>query len=221
MSPLNYSVQEFARLAGVTVKALHHYDRLGLLKPRRSASGYRIYAERDLERLEQIVALRFLGLPLKQIGILLDRDVFDLREALRMQRTVLTKNRHLLDRAVEAITAAETILQSGQPAGSAALRRIIEATNMQSETQDAAAFMKNYYREEEWQRFQSMHRDWPSHAWDDLFRDVAAALTEDPESPHAQALAARWKQLRISNSGGDPQDPRRSAQSVERSRLLA
>ena len=51
----SYRIHEFAELAGVTVKALHHYDRLGLLKPRRTDSGYRLYDERDLERLEQIV----------------------------------------------------------------------------------------------------------------------------------------------------------------------
>ena len=61
-----YQIQEFAELTGVTVKALHHYDRLGLLKPQRAYSGYRLYVERDLERLEQIVALKFLGFPLKK-----------------------------------------------------------------------------------------------------------------------------------------------------------
>ena len=59
-----YHVYEFAQLAGVTVKALHHYDRLGLLRPRPSQTGYRLYAGGDLERLEQIIALMFLGLSL-------------------------------------------------------------------------------------------------------------------------------------------------------------
>jgi len=59
-----YSVAELAELAGVTVKALHHYDRLGLLCPRRSNAGYRLYSSRDLERLEQIVALKAIGLSL-------------------------------------------------------------------------------------------------------------------------------------------------------------
>ena len=68
-----YRIHEFAELAGVTVKALHHYDRLGLLKPGRSDAGYRMYRESDLERLEQIVALKFLGLPLKQVKVVLDR----------------------------------------------------------------------------------------------------------------------------------------------------
>jgi DNA-binding transcriptional MerR regulator len=60
-----YRVQEFAQRAGVTVKALHHYDRLGLLCARRTASGYRLYNEFDFERLEKITALKFLGVPLK------------------------------------------------------------------------------------------------------------------------------------------------------------
>jgi DNA-binding transcriptional MerR regulator len=62
-----YQIHEFAELAGVTVKALRHYGRLVLLIPERADGGYRMYAERDLERLEQIIALKFLGVPLKQI----------------------------------------------------------------------------------------------------------------------------------------------------------
>src|SRR5262249_39026672 len=94
-----YRIHEFAALAGVTAKALRHYDRLGLLKPRRSASGYRLYAESDLERLEQIVALKFLGLPLKQISRLLERGAPPIAEALRGQRAALEEKRQLLHRA--------------------------------------------------------------------------------------------------------------------------
>jgi DNA-binding transcriptional MerR regulator len=61
-----YKVREFADLAGVTVRTLHHYDRIALLKPKRSNSGYRLYALTDLERLVQITALKFLGIPLKR-----------------------------------------------------------------------------------------------------------------------------------------------------------
>src|SRR5438128_11272638 len=64
---MTYSVREFAELAGVTVKALHYYERRGLLAPRRTRAGYRRYTLRDLARLERIIALKTLGLPLKQI----------------------------------------------------------------------------------------------------------------------------------------------------------
>ena len=143
-----YRIREFAQLAGVTVKALHHYDRRGLLKPRRSGSGYRLYVEHDLARLEQIVALKFLGLPLKEIKTLLDRDIPRLPEALRLQRTVLEEKRLLLERAIRAIVNAEELLQSGKEAGAAAIKRIIETMEMQTE------FMKNYYREEACGRLQ-------------------------------------------------------------------
>jgi DNA-binding transcriptional MerR regulator len=195
-----YRVHEFAQLAGVTVKALHHYDRLGLLKPRRAGSGYRIYVEQDLARLEQVVALKFLGLPLKQIKILLDRDAVKLPEALRLQRNVLEEKRRLLDRTICAIGNAEKIIQSGKPADAAALKQIIEAIEMQTEIEDATEFMKNYYREDVWASFKARHRDWPSHEWNDLFRDITSSLAEDPGSPGAQALAARWRKLRVSDS---------------------
>jgi DNA-binding transcriptional MerR regulator len=69
-----YRVSDFAEKAGVTVRTLHHYDRLGLLKPSgRTEAGYRLYGERDFARLQQIVTLKFIGLPLRQIKDLLDR----------------------------------------------------------------------------------------------------------------------------------------------------
>lgn len=64
-----YRVTAFADLTGVTVKALRHYDRLGLLRPARTNAGHRLYAMTDLARIRQIVALRFLGIPLKQIRL--------------------------------------------------------------------------------------------------------------------------------------------------------
>jgi DNA-binding transcriptional MerR regulator len=88
-----YQVREFAELASVTVRAFHHYDRLDLLKPRRSRAGSRLYEDRDLGRLEQIVALKFLVLNLKQIKTLLNRNAPDLADALRRQSCVLEEKR--------------------------------------------------------------------------------------------------------------------------------
>ena len=93
-----YRVQEFAALAGVTVRALHHYDQLGLLKPlRRPGSGYRIYRDADFARLEQIVVLKFLGIPLREIGPLL-KKTSGLKNALQKQRQVLCERRRQMVR---------------------------------------------------------------------------------------------------------------------------
>src|SRR5262245_47652940 len=86
-----YHTRQFARLAGVTARALHHYGRLGLLKPRRSSAGYRSYTDRDFERLAQIVALKYIGVPLKKIQVT-TRSSESLANALRAQRQILERN---------------------------------------------------------------------------------------------------------------------------------
>jgi DNA-binding transcriptional MerR regulator len=95
-----YRIREFAALAGATVRALRHYDRLGLLKPRRTYTGYRVYSAEDLGALEQIVALKFIGLPLKKVKGLVRRSPSELAQALHAQRTVIEEKRNLLDRAI-------------------------------------------------------------------------------------------------------------------------
>lgn len=79
-----------AKLSGVSVRALHHYDAIGLLKPRAvGANGYRYYDRQDLLRLQQILFHRALETPLKDIQAALDDPDFDLAAALRAQRARL------------------------------------------------------------------------------------------------------------------------------------
>ena len=94
-----YQAREFAKRAGVTVRALHYYDRLGLFKPSgRTGAGYHLYSDRDLVRLEQIVALKFIGFPLSTIRELLQRKNLDLAVTLREQRQIIAAKRDHLDR---------------------------------------------------------------------------------------------------------------------------
>jgi DNA-binding transcriptional MerR regulator len=201
-----FQVQEFAELAGVTVRALHHYDRLGLLRARRTDAGYRLYSLSDLERLEQIVALKFLGLPLKQIGNLLDRDRRSLSEILQAQRKALEDKRHALDQAIAAIREAESTMQLGPHPTAAALKKIIEVIDMQENTD----FLMQYYSDPAKEKIAERRLHWTpelqeqtTKAWTDLFRDVEASLDEDPASEKAQALAARWKALVEGFTGAD------------------
>jgi DNA-binding transcriptional MerR regulator len=196
-----YKAQEFAERAGVTVRTLHHYDRLGLLAPSgRTEAGYRLYGDRDLVRLEQILALKFIGFPLREIRRLLKRDAKDLPGALRRQRTMILEKRRLLDLAAEAIQRAETAPDW------AAIQKIIEVIHMQ----DNMEWAKKYYSEQarasladrqvSAEVIEQGQRDWAV-----LIKDVEAALGEDPASPKAQALAARWRKLIEAFTGGNPE----------------
>ena len=88
---MHYTVGDVARYAGVSVRTLHHYDEVGLLAPRgRTAAGYRLYEQADLERLQQILCYRELGLGLDEIAEILDDPRADPVDHLRRQHELLT-----------------------------------------------------------------------------------------------------------------------------------
>jgi DNA-binding transcriptional MerR regulator len=196
--------QAFAALTGVTVRALHHYDRIGLLRPQRSAAGYRLYGNRELEQLEQIVALRFIGVPLKRMRALLDGCV--LAEALPRQRAVLEEKRRIMGEAIRAIEAAERALATGQQPDTAILTKIIEVIEMQNENN----WTEKYYAPEAQEAIRERQASWTpefqakaEQDWRDLFRDVEAVVDEDPAGETAQALGRRWKALVSGFTGGN------------------
>lgn len=101
---MSYSVGQVADLAGVTIRTLHHYDEIGLLSPSgRSAAGYRIYEEPDLERLQQILFYRELGFVLEEIAAIVDDPHTDAVGHLRRQRGLLTGRIERLRKMVAAI----------------------------------------------------------------------------------------------------------------------
>jgi DNA-binding transcriptional MerR regulator len=101
------TVKEVSRLTGVTVRALHHYDEIGLLRPsERSASGYRLYAHADLVRLQEIIAWQQLGFSLRELRALLDDPAYDRRAALHRQRELAELQRRRYAAMVRSLDAA-------------------------------------------------------------------------------------------------------------------
>lgn len=106
---MSYSIGQLAALARVTVRTLHHYDEIGLLLPSgRTAAGYRLYAERDLERLQQILFYRELGFPLEDIVDILAANG-DAVAHLRRQRQMLADR---ITRLQAMITAVDKALEA-------------------------------------------------------------------------------------------------------------
>ena len=99
-----YTVKQVAKLSGVTVRALHHYDQVGLLKPAQvGENGYRYYGREELLRLQQILLHRELELPLEAIVELLDQPGFDRREALRRHRKTLSQKAARYRRLIQTL----------------------------------------------------------------------------------------------------------------------
>lgn len=203
-----YRVLEFANLAGVTVRALHHYDRLGLLKPKqRTRSGYRLYTNRDFGRLEQIVVLKFLGIPLKQIRGLLEADS-KMPTVLQRQREVLSEKRRQLEKAIRAIGNAQYAIQSrGEPDW-----KLFQFIVREIEMEKSQEWKAKYFSPEARAKVAERRNLWSpelqakvSKRWEELYRDVEACLNEDPAGPKAQVLGARWRELVNQFTGGDPE----------------
>jgi MerR family transcriptional regulator, thiopeptide resistance regulator len=205
-----YKVREFAERAGVTVRTLHHYDRLGLLPPSgRTRAGYRLYGEHDLARLQQIVTLKFIGLSLQEIkALLLDRTHLDLTATLRLQRLLLVEKHRRLEIAIQAIDQAEKSARSGCAPDWKALKKIIEVMEMQS----SMDWTKKYYSEEAQAKIAERAKTWTpelqaqvSQQWQDLVSEIEAAIAdrEEPGGAKARALAKRWSELVRGFTGGD------------------
>ncbi|HUJ56853.1 MAG TPA: MerR family transcriptional regulator [Kofleriaceae bacterium] len=102
-----FTVGELAKLTGITVRALHHYDELGLVVPsQRTDAGYRLYDDGDVLRLQQVLLYRELGMPLGEIAAVLDDPAHRRADALREHREVLIGKRARIDAMVTAIDAA-------------------------------------------------------------------------------------------------------------------
>jgi len=204
-----FKAREFARLSGVTVRALHHYDRLGLLKPSRySHAGYRLYRESDVARLEQIVALKFIGFSLSEIKNILKGESADLAAALRRQREAIEEKRGRLKQAIRAIQRAESVIATSGQTNWEVFSRIIEVINMQTNMD----WTRKYYSEEAKREIEKRATTIPAEVieqaqrdWATLIKEVEAAVAakEDPAGSKAQSLAARWAELIKGFTGGN------------------
>lgn len=97
-------VKEVADLTGISVRTLHYYDEIGLLKPETiTAAGYREYSEKNLETLQQILFFKELGFPLQKIEEIITNPSFDRQKALEVQYKMLLKKRSQLDRIIRTI----------------------------------------------------------------------------------------------------------------------
>jgi len=113
-----HTIGEVARAAKVSVRALHHYDEIGLVRPSgRSRSGYRLYTGADLERLQQVLFFRELGFRLEDIGPILEDPGFDRKSALLVQRARLAEDAARATALVALIDATLRKMERGEKMG--------------------------------------------------------------------------------------------------------
>lgn len=211
MQPTFWKVGELASRTGLTVRALHHYDAVGLLCPSgrtqsNHSSGHRLYTAADVARLHQILCLKQLGFNLEQVREFLTRADYDPRQVIRLHlEEVRRKAAELADLGHRLQGLAE-ILDRADVASAETFLETIEVMTM----------IDKYYTPEQLQYLEKRRQEGGAamqetiqkgpQMWADLHADVQAAMDAgvQPTDSKAQALAKRWYDLVSAFTGGDP-----------------
>lgn len=191
-------VKEVADLAGISVRTLHHYDEINLLKPQQlSPAGYRLYSTADLERLQQILFFRELGFSLKEIKAIIDNPAFDRLEALHMQRNMLVEKRKKIEHMIATIDKTIKHIKG-------------EIYMTDQEKFEGFDFSRNPYEQEARERWGNEAVDRSQKTLGQLdkegqralgekmnavYRQLAALRHEDPGSEQAQGAIQEWYNL--------------------------
>ena len=193
-----------ADLVGISVRTLHHYDEIGLLRPEKTTeAGYRLYSDENLERLQQILFFRELGFPLKEIKKIINEASFDRLEALKLQRKMLLEKQKQLDSMVKTID--KTIKY---------LRGEIKMTNKEKFT--GFDFNKNPYEKEARERWgseavnkskakmanlTSEKENEINERMNEIYFKLAEFREGDPQSTESQQAIKEWFDFLNSNFG--------------------
>jgi len=205
-----YLIKEFAALTGTTVRTLHHYDQIGLLRPSgRRPNGYRVYTQDDLLRLEQIIALKFLGLPLQGIKRILESPALTVEKSLRVQAGIIAEEARRLEGAAHAVRQVMGQLETGKKVNFNKVITIIQEIQMSEERKKNWA--DRFYTPEEMKKFEEIGRGYTPEQmeayqkkWASLIEEVKSILDTDPTCPAGLDLARRWQALFNEAYGGHP-----------------
>jgi DNA-binding transcriptional MerR regulator len=208
------SPTEAARRLRVSAKALRLYEQHGLIKPLRSAKGWRTYGPAEMARLHQVLAMRGMGLSLARIAELLGQGKIALDTVLAAQEDLLARESQRTTQALALIRAARARLARGEMLSIDDLATLTTETTMAAKPTDDE--MKQIFdplirkhfspdtRAELAQR--PFDQDAISRQWNGLFDEARALMAAgDPGSPAALDLARRWMAMVGQFTGGDPQ----------------
>jgi DNA-binding transcriptional MerR regulator len=203
-----WKVGELAGRTGLTVRTLHHYDRIGLLSPSgrtdsNHGAGHRLYTAADVARLQQILSLKMLGFGLEQIREYLSRGDYDPRRVVRLHLERVRGQADELRRLAARLAALADALDKAEVVSADEFLATIEVMTM----------IEKYYTPEQLaqiearkavlgeERIKEANAEWPR-----LFAAVRAEMDAgtDPSDPKVQALARKWYGLLDEFTGGDP-----------------
>ena len=192
-----FTVRQLSKLAGVTPRALRHYDDIGLLKPSQiGENGYRYYGEEARLKLQQILFYRELDMPLDEIRKIMGRRDFDLLGALQSHREALQKKAARLnqllvtvDNTIQHIKGEKLMSQKGLFKGFSEEEQEKYAQEAEQKYDPATVRESN----RKWKAYSKEKKDAILAEGNAIYTDMIAAMPKGASSLEAQAIVERWR----------------------------
>ncbi|HEU5139385.1 MAG TPA: MerR family transcriptional regulator [Bacillales bacterium] len=194
---------ELAKQTGLTVRTLHHYDRIRLLCPsQRTSAGHRIYSESDIAKLQQIVSLKQLGFALEDIRRMVESPDFEPKKVVQLQLERLNESIRMQERLRDQLTNVHELLGSDQVVSAEKFIQLIEVIQMKEKyfTPEQLDEMKKQFEQVSPEERKQHEEEWA---------ELVAALRKEfekgtpPESLNVTHLAKRWNDFMDMVTGGD------------------
>lgn len=198
-----YKVKEVADMVGVSVRTLHHYDHIGLLKPESiNPAGYRLYTDHDLEKLQQILFFKELGFSLQETGEIINSPSFDRRKALQTHKELLQKKRARLDELIESVDKTIQSIEGGITMDKKDMFKAFDMKDIEAHQEKYAEETRQKYgNSDAYQESQQRTAKYSKDDWagimsrgQAIFEKVAAHMDKSPAAPEVQAAVAEWRQ---------------------------
>lgn len=196
-----YKISEVARLSGVSVRMLHHYDNIGLLIPRdKNDKNYRLYSDEDVKRLYQILIFKELEFSLKEIKNILDDENFDREKALRLQRELIVEKRKRMDNILNSIDEVIDNLEGDKAMTNKDFKAFSYEEIKKHEEKYKEETEKRYgkssaYKECNEKTSKYSKNDWEniSKEADEIYKKLADLMDRQLEDIEVQDLVDQWR----------------------------
>lgn len=194
-------IGELAREAGISVRTLHHYDQINLLKPKISESGHRIYGEKEVERLQKIISLKSMGFALKDIVICLNEDICDLHKTLTFQMEALDQKSEEIRKAQQNLRLLLSRFSDNNGPAVEELLQFIKDMKMMEQIYTPAQLQ---YLKERLEKYPEEVKE-VEQAWPVLFREFEKAMKDGLKTEHPELgqLARKAQHFIDLFTGGD------------------
>ena len=204
------SPAQAARASGVTVRALRVYEQRGLVRPIKSGAGWRAYGPEALGCLHQVLALKRLGLSLKQIAVLMSGRLAKLDSVLELQEGSLARRREDCERGLGLVRLARARIASGHSLSLDDLTTLTRETTMSEQMPDWMKKMQPIIDAHLTDADKAVMRaavpddttpDDFAGGWEAVIADATSLMGTDPASPKAIDVARRWRELAVKSDG--------------------